>query len=132
MQLLKVWVLVGVAVWGLGIVLLSMLLRTTTTNIKIDGLNTTVNTNLTIVNTNMNVNGVNNSTVRTVTHRPRTSKSVHVGVVVTTTLVRNITLLTMIIYLLMFFLWYAVCRLPFAVYPYDVATRPGYGSWVIG
>lgn len=92
------------AFWGGGVVLLSILLRTTT-NMNVDGLNTTVNTNVTILNTNVNVNGVNDSTVRNVTHRPRTSNSLHVGVVVTTTLMRNITLVTVIIYLLALFLW---------------------------
>lgn len=89
---------------GRAVVLLTILLRsTTTTNLK--GLNTTLKTTVTMVNTNVNVNGVNNSTVRTVTHRPRTTKSVHVGVVVVTTLMRNITLVTVVIYLLALFLW---------------------------
>ncbi len=92
-----------------GIVLLAVLLRTLSKT-NLTGFNTTVNTDVTMLNTTCNVKHVNDSTVSSVTHRPDRSGGVHDNVVVTTTLIRNMTLFTIIIYVLDVLGW-AVCYL---------------------
>lgn len=91
--------------FGIWDAVLSAVLLRTTTKVNVTGVKTAVKTKFTTVNTNVNVNLVKGKTIRTVNHRPSTTNRVHASVLVVKTLIRNITLFTVIMYFLTLFRW---------------------------